>query len=131
MTSDDDTVRHVSASADLDHCYLTTTGRVSGRPHRIEIWFAARPGTATLHLLSGGGRRSDWVRNLEARPGVTVELAGSTQAATARILDGPGDAEEADQARGAVFEKYSARSSDDLTAWRERALPVALDLGSG
>jgi hypothetical protein len=23
-------------------CYLTTTGRVSGRPHTIEIWFARR-----------------------------------------------------------------------------------------
>ena len=25
---------------DKDFCYLTTTGRVSGRQHTIEIWFA-------------------------------------------------------------------------------------------
>jgi deazaflavin-dependent oxidoreductase (nitroreductase family) len=124
----DDTARHVEAAADLDFCYLTTTGRVSGRPHRIEIWFGARPGTATLHLLSGGGRRADWVRNLEATPEVAVELAGTTWAATARVLDGPADADEAGEARATVFAKYAARSGDDLTGWRERSLPVALDL---
>jgi hypothetical protein len=26
--------------ADEEFCYLTTTGRVTGRPHEIEIWFA-------------------------------------------------------------------------------------------
>ncbi len=26
--------------ADEDVCYLTTTGRISGHPHTIEIWFA-------------------------------------------------------------------------------------------
>ncbi len=26
--------------ADEDFCYLTTTGRISGRAHTIEIWFA-------------------------------------------------------------------------------------------
>jgi hypothetical protein len=44
------------------YCYLTTTGRVSGRPHQIEIWFAIDGGT--LYMLSGGGERSDWVKNL-------------------------------------------------------------------
>ena len=28
------------AKADEDYCYLTTTGRISGRPREIEIWFA-------------------------------------------------------------------------------------------
>ncbi len=47
-------------------CYLTTAGRVSGRPHTIEIWFALQG--RTLFLLSGGGDRSDWVRNLRRDP---------------------------------------------------------------
>jgi hypothetical protein len=33
-----------------DFCYLTTTGRVTGRPHTIEIWFALEGGT--LYTLS-------------------------------------------------------------------------------
>ena len=53
-----------------DYCYLTTTGRRSGRPHRIEIWYA-RSGE-TLYLLAGGGRPSDWVRNRLADPAVSV-----------------------------------------------------------
>ena len=30
---------------DADVCYLTTTGRITGRPHEIEIWFAVREAT--------------------------------------------------------------------------------------
>jgi hypothetical protein len=42
-------------------CYLTTTGRVSGRPHTIELWFALKG--PTLYVLSGGGDRSGWRRS--------------------------------------------------------------------
>jgi len=44
-----------------DFAYLTTTGRKSGRPHRIEIWFAIENGA--IYMLSGGGESADWVRN--------------------------------------------------------------------
>ena len=54
--------------ADADFCYLTTTGRVSGRPHTIEIWFALHE--HTLYLLSGAGDRSDWVKNTLRSPEV-------------------------------------------------------------
>ena len=30
----------LNAFADTDFCYLTTTGRVTGQPRTIEIWFA-------------------------------------------------------------------------------------------
>ena len=59
-----------SANAEDDYCYLTTTGRVTGEPHEIEIWFAADGDT--LFMLAGAGDRSDWVRNLRAQPAVTV-----------------------------------------------------------
>ena len=108
---------------DDDFCYLTTTGRVSGDPHRIEIWYAAVPGT--LYLMAGGGMGSDWVRNLVADPAVTVELDGADRRATGRVLH---DAEEAERARTLVFDKYQPRYHGDLTEWHGRALPVALDL---
>lgn len=38
---------------DLDYCYLTTTGRHTGTPHRIEIWFSLHDGI--VYILSGGG----------------------------------------------------------------------------
>lgn len=106
-----------------DYCYLTTTGRRTGRPHRIEIWYAA-DGT-TLYLLSGGVRSSDWVRNLCADPNVVVELGGDIRPGRARILE-TGD--EADRARALVCAKYAPRYSGDLTGWRQSALPIAVDL---
>ena len=120
---DEDTTRPDFAGD--DYCYLTTTGRRSGRPHRIEIWFAASGDT--VYLLAGGGRSSDWVRNLIAEPIVTVELGGEVRRARARLVTA--DAED-ERARSLVADKYQARTSDDLSSWRARALPVALDLAA-
>jgi deazaflavin-dependent oxidoreductase (nitroreductase family) len=105
-----------------DYCYLTTTGRRSGRPHRLEIWYAIDG--ETLFLLAGGGMGSDWVQNLVAEPAVTVEIGRETRAARGRVVDDPAEAE---RARSLVFEKYAPRYEGDLTDWRARALPVALD----
>jgi deazaflavin-dependent oxidoreductase (nitroreductase family) len=106
-----------------DYCYLTTTGRRSGRPHRIEIWFAADG--STLYLLAGGGRSADWVQNLAAEARVVVELGGEERPARARIVDRP---DEVERARSLVFAKYAPRTGDDLRRWRDTALPVAVDL---
>lgn len=109
-----------------DYCYLTTSGRRTGRPHRIEIWYArAADGDDRIFLLAGGGRRSDWVRNLEADPSVTVELDGVSFPAAARVIDDP---DEDAEARRLVFDKYQPRNGGDLTSWRGYALPIALDL---
>ena len=51
---------------DQPYCYVTTAGRVTGRDHEIEIWFAG--GEESIYLISGGQERSDWVRNLQATP---------------------------------------------------------------
>ena len=103
-----------------DHCYLTTTGRRTGRPHRIEIWYA-RDGDR-LFLLAGGGRSSDWVRNLVADPAVSVEVDGVEHRGRAVVV------EDDERARSLVFDKYQPRYDGDLTDWRARSLPVAIDL---
>ncbi len=112
-----------AAIPDPDCCYLTTRGRVTGAPHEIEIWFA-RDGD-TLYLLAGAGEQSDWVRNLRRDPAVTVRIEDATLHAHARVLEP--DTREDGRARDLVHAKYVS-ADDDLTAWRERALPVALDL---
>ena len=109
--------------ADDDFCYLTTRGRVTGRSHEIEIWYA-RDGD-TLYLMSGGGDHSDWVRNLRAHSAVSVRVDGTTYHANARVLDeGP----EERKARDLVFEKYQPRYNGSLRGWRHAATPVAVDL---
>lgn len=113
-------------NADADFCYLTTVGRVTGTPHEIEIWFATPDAGATLYLLSGGGDRAYWVRNLVADPRVTVRVEHAEFEATARVID---DADEGRRAAELVFDKYQPRYSGDLTRWRDTALPIAITLG--
>jgi deazaflavin-dependent oxidoreductase (nitroreductase family) len=107
----------------LPFCYLTTTGRVSGRPHRIEIWFALREGT--VYLLSGGTDRSDWVRNLMVSPDVDLEIGDVRRVTRARVVE-PGTDEDA-LARRLLIEKYQPGYGSDLGSWGRTSLPVAID----
>lgn len=109
------------ALADEDYCYVTTTGRVSGRPREIEIWFGLQD---SLYMLAGRRERADWVRNLKQDPAVAVRVADVRLTGRARVVDDPG--EEA-LARRLLFEKYSRRYGGNLEDWRENALPVAVD----
>ena len=104
-------------------CYVTTTGRVTGRPHTIEIWFGVED--ESLYLLAGGRERSDTVRNLRREPALTVRDGRHTFAARGRVVDA---ADEDALARRLLMAKYAPASSDDLTDWGREALPVALDL---
>lgn len=108
--------------SDRPYAYLTTTGRRSGRPHRIEIWFAVDGGH--VYLLSGGRDRSDWVRNLQVNPGVTVELGTETRAGTARILQ-VGTDEDA-LARDLLVGKY-ASPEQPLDDWKQRSLAIVIE----
>ena len=105
-------------------CHLTTTGRRTGRPHTVEIWFA-RSGD-TLYLLAGALERADFVRNLRADPRVTVRLGRHQVPATARVL--AAGTEEDGLARRLLLEKYKRPGQDDLDDWGRTALAVAVDL---
>ena len=110
--------------ADLPFAYLTTIGRRTGAPHRIEIWFAI--GQGVLYLLSGGRDRSDWVRNLQSNPNVTLELGTGSLAGIAQILqpDTPDDR----RARELLVNKY--RKGNDLESWGRTSLPMMITFTS-
>lgn len=101
--------------------YLTTTGRRTGRRHRIEIWFAVEDGR--VYLMSGGRDRSDWVRNLQGNPQVTVELGGETHAGEARFLQP--DTSDDQRARALLVGKYQA--GNDLDEWGRTSLPIVVE----
>ena len=109
--------------ADGAFCYITTTGRRTGRPHTIEIWFAVSG--RTVYVLAGG-RQADWVRNLRADPRATVRLGDERFPAVARIVEGGSDEDRL--ARRLVVDKYQDPRSRDLERWGATALPVAFDL---
>jgi deazaflavin-dependent oxidoreductase (nitroreductase family) len=106
-----------------EYCYLTTTGRVSGKPHEIEIWFGAQ--NSTVYLLSGSAK-SDWVRNLLKDLAVRVRIAKHNFTGTARVVT---DQEEELGARYLVAGKYQEwEEGRTLSEWARTALPVAIDL---
>jgi len=75
--------------ADTENCYVTTTGRRTGRPHEIEIWFGVDGDL--LYLISGNGPTADWFRNLETNPAVTVRIESVTTSGRARAIADPSE----------------------------------------
>ena len=111
------------------YAYLTSTGRRSGRPREVEIWFSVHDDT--VYLLNGGDEArppgsAGWVHNLRALPQATVRLAGVTFAARARF-PAPGSSEDA-AARAGIYAKYQAGYAGDLASWRDTGMLVALDV---
>lgn len=109
--------------SELDFCYVTTTGRSSGRPHTIEIWFALHDGK--VYMLSGGGDASDWVKNIRVNPTVGLRIGDRDMIARAYVVE---DREEDALARRLLVEKYHPRYTGDLEEWRRTSLPVAIEL---
>ena len=106
------------------YCYLTTTGRFTGNPHEIEIWFGLIGNTC--YLLSGGRDKSDWVKNLLKNPSVTVRIEKQTFQATAGIVT---DEKEQALARDLLADKYKERETDgSLSEWARTALVVGIDV---
>jgi deazaflavin-dependent oxidoreductase (nitroreductase family) len=105
------------------YCYLTTVGRVSGREHTIEIWFALS-GT-TLLMMSGSRDRAHWVRNVMQHPRVSIRLGNRLFQADGRIVEA---AEEDALARQLLQDKYAGTDAAWFPDWVRTALPVAFDL---
>ncbi len=89
----DDNVR-----AALDHNQivdLTTTGRRSGLPRRIEIYLHNLDGRLVISGRPAPGRIRAWIHNIEADPRVTIHLKGpagqADLAATARVIGEPAE----------------------------------------
>ena len=80
----------INAALERGHTIdITTTGRRSGKPRRLEIVFHNIDGRI---YISGTPypRKRRWLLNLEADPHLTFHLKGKTRAdlpATARIID--------------------------------------------
>lgn len=110
--------------ANEEYCYLTTTGRVSGEPREIEIWFGVI-GT-TIYMLSGNRERSNWVRNIANDSAVTVRITDQLFVGNGRVVDS--SSEEDAAARKLLVEKYQPDHDGDLTNWGQTALPVAVDI---
>ena len=72
-------------SVEPKYLYLTTIGRRSGRPRRIEIWFTRHEGA--YYLVAEHGRRSQWAQNLVVEPAVRARVGARSFRARARVVD--------------------------------------------
>ncbi len=116
----------LSEHADLECCDIVTTGRVSGNPHEIEIWFGVIDGA--MYVISGNGPDADWYRNMLANPGVTVKLAGEERAGRTRDVTDPGERRRCGDAMGAKY-VWGGDPSIGLTyeAWCYDVPAIAVD----
>jgi hypothetical protein len=98
---------------------ITTTGRHSGRPRRIETWFYNVDGRI---YLSGSPGRRGWHANLRANPDFVFHLKQSVRAdlpARARLITDP------DERRTVVAGIFRALGRlGDVEGWVARS-PVA------
>ena len=83
---DDSIRRALTEGGTID---ITTTGRRSGQPRRIEIVFHVIGGRTYISGMPRADRKRRWLSNLEADPRLTVHLKRGVVAdlpATARIV---------------------------------------------
>jgi deazaflavin-dependent oxidoreductase (nitroreductase family) len=85
----------------LDHNQvidLTTTGRVTGQPRRIEIFMHNLDGRLVISGMPRPGSTRAWLRNVAADPRITIHLKGphatADLAATARVVTDPTERRE-------------------------------------
>ena len=83
---------------------LTTTGRRTGRPRRIEIFLHEEDGRLFISGMPRADRTRDWIHNITADPHVVVHLKQTVSAdipMTARVVT--------DQAERRPFIEAAAR----------------------
>ena len=88
----------------IKYLYLTTTGRITGQPREIEIWFVVSEGK--LYILAEHFHKAQWVKNIERDPRVRIRLGEREFQATARALDRKRDASAWKTAQQLAREKY-------------------------
>lgn len=105
---------------------ITTIGRKSGKPHAKPIWYVVNDGR--IFVQSGKDGKTDWYRNLQKTPAVTLKADRYTFRARGRTLTDPKDVERVH----ALFrDKYtSARLLSWVGAGIGQGLPVELTIDS-
>jgi deazaflavin-dependent oxidoreductase (nitroreductase family) len=89
--------------------HITTTGRRTGKPHTVEVWFAVNDGKV---YLSHEGEETDWMKNIKSNEQVAFEIGGNGFTGNARYLDDLD--EEAWTGKVALYEKYYGKASKEV-----------------
>ena len=105
---------------------LTTTGRRTGQPRRIEIFLHEQDGVLFITGMPRADRTRDWIYNVAADPRVVVHLKQSVVAdvpATARVVTAP------DERRPLIEAAAQRWGRTDISAMLEHSPLIVLDVG--
>lgn len=89
-----------AAQRDISTLELTTTGRKSGQPRTVTIWFVVGD---HLYVQSGRDGKTDWYQNIRKTPAVTVKIGEQQWKGQARPV---ADAAESERVHQLFKEKY-------------------------
>jgi len=93
-------MKNIEAVKKNHYIYLTTTGRNSGKPHTVELWFAYSEGKL---YLSHEGAYTDWMKNIEKNEKVSARIEEVRFTGRAKIV---GEGTSREQGKKALYEKY-------------------------
>ena len=102
---------------------ITTVGRNSGNPRRIEIWRYRYDGRT---FLSGSPGTRDWYANLLANPEFTYHLKGSAQADLPAVARPITEEAERREVIAGILEDLG-RGSGNLEDWVARSPLVEVE----
>lgn len=106
--------------------HLTTTGRKTGKPRVVELWFALSNGKV---YLSHEGKETDWMKNIKENAQVSIEVDGSNSTGKARYLQE--DTNESMAAKTALYEKYYGKAERKVIEdWFSLSSILTIDLTS-
>lgn len=86
------------------YLYLTTTGRRSGLPREIEIWFTEHGGR--FYVIAEHRERAQWVRNILVDPYVRVRVGDRVLTGVARPVSNECEPELVRAVKGLSDAKY-------------------------
>ena len=80
---------------------LTHYGRKTGRPYEVTIWYLVDDDR--LYLVSANRAAPNWVRNVKARPAISLRVGDEVFNGNVRVITDP---QEREKVNGLVERKY-------------------------
>jgi len=112
-----------SKVADEKYIYLTTKGRKTGKPHTVELWFAA---AGKMIYLSHEGAYTDWMKNILEDSRVGFKIGKAQFKGNARMAKSV-DAFEV--GKHALYIKYYGKASKDkINDWFSESAIIEISM---
>ncbi|MFP8874926.1 MAG: nitroreductase/quinone reductase family protein [Myxococcota bacterium] len=104
------------------NCRLTATGRRSGQPRSVTIWFVLEEG---MLFLAGGAEVPHWCRNLDTQPSAEAVIGHTRLRLRAKVLE---EGDPAEAVRRRFLRKYLLARISRWFGGYTRSVAVELEI---